>query len=306
MPCPLAADWLPIQDRPPRSASPPPYGREVDEAVNCQIDNYDRERTILDSMSRLEQVHQRLTPLRAELIDHSVYQKLVDLPALCRFMESHVFAVWDFMCLLKALQTQLCWQDVPWFPRQNGLASRLLNEICLGEESDEDGQGGYCSHFSLYHRAMCEAGAETRQVDAFLAELKADESMSRAFAVSGAAPWVQEFVAKTFGVIQEGQLCAMAGYFLFGREDLLPDLFRQIVLQLNRVSDGKLTGFQYYLDRHIELDEGRHAVLAGQLLETLCGDDTALWHQAEEAACDALRSRQALWDAVSESLTPPS
>tara|TARA_B100000029_G_scaffold471639_1_gene511457 strand:- start:264 stop:1157 length:894 start_codon:yes stop_codon:yes gene_type:complete len=284
----------------------PPYGREVEDPVDCQNDNDHHERKMLDSMSRLEQVHQRLTPLRAELIDHSVYQQLVDLPALCRFMESHVFAVWDFMCLLKALQTQLCWQDIPWFPRQNGLASRLLNEICLGEESDEDGQGGYCSHFSLYHRAMCEAGAETRQVDAFLAELKADEPMSRAFAVSGAAPCVQEFVTKTFGVIEAGQLCAMAGYFLFGREDLLPDLFRQIVLQLNQVSDGKLSRFQYYLDRHIELDEGRHAILAGQLLETLCGDDAALWNQAEEAACDALRSRQALWDAVSESLAPPS
>ena len=255
-------------------------------------------------MSRLEKVHQRLTPLRAELIEHSVYQKLDNLPALCRFMESHVFAVWDFMCLLKALQAQLCWQTVPWFPRQNGLASRLLNEIALGEESDEDGQGGYCSHFSLYHRAMHKAGADTTQADVFLAELKASESMSQAFAASGAASWVQEFVVKTFGVVQQGHLCAMAGYFLFGREDLLPDLFRQIVLQLNRVSDGKLSEFQYYLDRHIELDEGRHAVLAGQLLETLCGDDETLWTLAEGAACDALQARQALWDAVSESITP--
>ncbi|MEE3369124.1 MAG: DUF3050 domain-containing protein [Planctomycetota bacterium] len=255
-------------------------------------------------MSRLEQVHQRLTPLRTGLIEHSVYRKLEDLPALCRFMESHVFAVWDFMCLLKALQAQLCWQKVPWFPRQNGLASRLLNEIALGEESDEDGQGGYCSHFSLYHRAMRKAGADTGQVDVFLAELKTGESMPHAFAASGAAPWVQEFVVKTFGVIEQGQLCAMAGYFLFGREDLLPDLFRQIVLQLNRISEGRLNEFQYYLDRHIELDEGRHAVLAGQLLETLCGDEETLWVQAEEAACDALQSRHALWDAVSESVSP--
>lgn len=109
---------------------------------------------------------------------------------------------------------------------------------------------------------------------------------------------------KTFGVIEQGQLCAMAGYFLFGREDLLPDLFRQIVLQLNRISEGRLNEFQYYLDRHIELDEGRHAVLAGQLLETLCGDEETLWVQAEEAACDALQSRHALWDAVSESVSP--
>ena len=286
----------------PQISGLPPHGCVVDDSLHCPLGIDHHGLMGSDCMSRLEQVHRRLAPLRTELIDHSVYQKLESLPALCRFMESHVFAVWDFMCLLKALQSRLCWQEVPWFPRQNGLACRLLNEIALGEESDEDGQGDYCSHFALYHRAMLKAGADTQKIDVFLAELKARGSMSQAFVASAAAPWVQEFVEKTFGVVREGHLCAMAGYFLFGREDLLPDLFRQIVLQLNRVSDGKLSEFQYYLDRHIELDEGRHAVLAGQLLETLCRDDEQLWTLAEEAACDALRARRALWDAVSESL----
>ncbi|MAV36938.1 MAG: hypothetical protein CMJ59_15940 [Planctomycetaceae bacterium] len=57
------------------------------------------------------------------------------------------------------------------------------------------------------------------------------------------------------------------------------------------VTDGKLTDFQFYLDQHIELDEYRHGVLAGRLLESLRGGDDRLWSAAEQAAIDALRAR---------------
>ena len=75
-----------------------------------------------------------------------------------------MFAVWDFMSLLKAIQRELCGVGVPWVPSPNLQATRLVNEIVLGEESDEDGEGGYASHFVLYRRAMQRCGANV-QVD---------------------------------------------------------------------------------------------------------------------------------------------
>ena len=47
------------------------------------------------------------------LVNHPVYGRVQDPEALSLFMSSHVFAVWDFMSLLKALQLRLTGRAVP-------------------------------------------------------------------------------------------------------------------------------------------------------------------------------------------------
>ena len=110
---------------------------------------------------RLELLQSRLAPLRDSLLAHPIYDRIDTIEDLRLFMEHHVFAVWDFMSLLKALQRLVCCVDVPWTPPLDSAACRFVNEIVLGEESDEDGQGGFTSHFELYRRAMRQSGAET-------------------------------------------------------------------------------------------------------------------------------------------------
>ncbi len=65
----------------------------------------------------LEKIRRTIEPLRQEIINHKVYSLINGVEDLRIFMQYHVFAVWDFMSLLKALQNNLTCTSVPWFPR---------------------------------------------------------------------------------------------------------------------------------------------------------------------------------------------
>ena len=250
----------------------------------------------------LERLKQNLSPLREELISHKLYRSIDSLAALRIFMEQHVFAVWDFMSLLKTLQQRLTCTTVPWTPPENPAAARLVNEIVLGEESDSDQAGGFASRLELYLHAMKQADCATDAIERLIESVKAGTELNRALVESRVSAPARDFVTRTFTTIETGSLVAVASAFTFGREDLLPDLFRQLVTQFDRDDDTNLQPFLYYLDRHIELDEEHHGPMADRLILDLCGDDQALWQEAENAARDALQQRLDLWDCISQEI----
>jgi hypothetical protein len=252
--------------------------------------------------TRIDSIQQRLDPLKSALIEHPIYGEIDCVQKLHLFMEHHVFAVWDFMSLLKSLQGKFCGVDTPWLPPDNLIAARLVNEIVLGEESDEDGNGGYASHFDLYHRAMEHTGASTLVIDRFLAELRKDGSVEHALMKCDVQECVRAFVLNTFEVVESGSLCATASAFTFGREDLLPDVFQRIVDELNDTTSGGLDDFRFYLGRHIELDGDHHGPMAVRLISSLCGDDEVKWKTTEDAAVRALQARKLLWDGMYEAM----
>ena len=247
-------------------------------------------------MDRLDALQKRLIPLKEILLNHPIYGHIDSLAALRVFMEHHIFAVWDFMSLLKELQRRLCCTTVPWFPSGQPLGCRLVNEIVLGEESDEDGHGGFTSHFELYRRAMSGCGGNTAAIDQFLEAIRAGKSVTTALDFASVPDSVRHFVRQTFAVIEDGGVCAISSFFTFGREDLLPDLFRRIVNELNVQTCGGLEDFRYYLNRHIGLDEEEHGPMASRLITLLCGNDEGCWQEAQEAAVQALEARKDLWD----------
>lgn len=240
----------------------------------------------------------RIQDLGDRLVSHPIYDAMCDERALHLFMRAHVFCVWDFMSLLKSLQRAVTCVEAPWFPAGDREARRFINEIVVAEESDVHPVGGHASHFELYYEAMRACGADTRPIDGFLTRLRAGRPVQAALVDPSIPRGVADFVRATFEVIETGSQHRIAAAFTFGREDVIPDMFRRLVTSLAQGAPARWSTFLFYLERHIEVDSGEHGPLAHALLKSLCGDDLRRWREAEESARTALEARIALWDAV--------
>ena len=213
----------------------------------------------------------QLVSLRAALLDHPLYAGVASLADLRQFMEDHVFAVWDFMSLLKRLQQDMTCTRVPWFPADNARAARLINDIVIGEETDIDLDGSNVSHLDLYLRAMRDVGAGTQQFDAFRSLAKAGIPVEVALVRIGVPSHVKVFVAHTMALANSGTTEEVLAAFFYGREDIIPEMFRRLLHTLygTKHNDDRLRYFIYYIDRHIELDGDSHGPKGRELLESL-------------------------------------
>ncbi|MGE5704533.1 MAG: DUF3050 domain-containing protein [Clostridia bacterium] len=239
----------------------------------------------------------KLEAIRAELLQHPMY-KAIRTPEQVRvFMQHHVFAVWDFMTLLKRLQQGLTCTTLPWMPSKEAKYARFINEIVLGEETDEDGRGGYASHFELYLEAMREVGADTEPINRFIAQMQDGKEPLVALRDTGVPESVYQFVKQTLELAQHGELHEVCASFFFGREEIIPDMFQVLVDEL-MAQKQSVDRLMYYLNRHIELDGDEHGPLAQGLLNYLCGEDAARKEEAQKVAIQSLQARIDLWHGV--------
>jgi pyrroloquinoline quinone (PQQ) biosynthesis protein C len=238
-----------------------------------------------------------LDQLRQQLFHHPLYAHVQNADSLRLFMREHVFAVWDFMSLLKRLQQLVTCCNVPWLPPADPAICRFINEIVLGEECDEDGRGGYASHFELYLDAMDDVGADARPIRSFLSQLRDCVPFDRALEQSEILPGTRDFVRSTMDLTIHGQPCEIAAAFFYGREDVIPDMFARLVKSLphEHVSVDRLV---HYLNRHIELDGDSHGPLARRLVQHLVGGDPVREQRARRAARVAIQSRMDLWTGI--------
>jgi len=251
----------------------------------------------------IETLKSSIAPVREELVAHPLYAQMQTLDQLQKFTQWHVFAVWDFMSLLKSLQKNLTCTDTPWLPVGNANTRYLINEIVLGEESDIDEQGNRISHFELYLKAMQQMGADTTIIEGLIFYLQQGVDITGAMEKLKLPVAIQNFVNHTFHIIRNEPIHVQAAVFTFGREDLIPDMFIGIVKELSLAHSEALNVFKYYLERHIEVDGGHHSHLAIEMVTTLCGTDHDKWEAATKASIEALTKRNELWNAVLENIS---
>jgi hypothetical protein len=247
---------------------------------------------------RIDSLKKEIQPLCDQILNHKIYEAIKTVGDLRIFMKYHVYAVWDFMSLLKALQNNLTCTTIPWYPVGTPDTRFLINEIVVGEESDVDMNNVRKSHFEIYIDAMNQVDADCKSIIQFIEQLKNGSGFSEAYAASDVPDAARKFVDQTFSIIHSGEVHCMAATFTFGREDLIPGMFMSMVNDLHDHNPNTISIFKYYLERHIEVDGDHHSHLAIAMTEQLCGEDDAKWKAATEASVAALKSRISLWDAA--------
>jgi len=242
-------------------------------------------------MDKIAWIKRETQELKAQLSHHSLYSNLKDVNHLKRFMESHVFAVWDFMSLLKSLQLKLTSIGTPWIPSSNSEITRFVNELVWAEESDLDINGEAKSHFEMYLEAMVEVQADRTAIDLFIDKLKEGTSVHNALDGLKIDESTKDFVKFTFSIIQTNKPHLIAAAFTFGREDIIPTMFIELL-----DSNSSFKKLNYYFKRHIELDGDEHGPISLKMVALLCGNDPNKWNEALEVSKEVLQKRIELWD----------
>ena len=252
----------------------------------------------MDSLGNYKKI---IEELKQMLASHKLFSNTLNADQIRQFMESHIFSVWGFMSLLKALQSGITVNDIPWTPNQNtknGLTN-FINEIVLCEESDDIDEIGYISHFEIYLLAMNKINADTSQINLLTEKLNSEEYDKKLIEKLNIYDEVKDFIKYDLDIALSGNLPKIVGSFTLGREKVIPNMFSYIVssIEYNNSTKNLLT----YLKRHINIDGDRHGPLSIKLLDTICDTDDA-YVLAYNSGIDSLQLRLKVWDKIASEL----
>ena len=251
----------------------------------------------------VEKIRDSIKEPREKLLNHKLYTEIKSIEDLQIFTSNHIFAVWDFMSLLKALQNNLTCTKVPWTPNKNSETAYLINEIVLAEETDISQDGKRKSHYELYLDAMIDIGVKVENIEKNIMLLSSSDSIENSIEKLDIHPKIKEFLKFTFSIIDEGKPHKIAAIFTFGRENLIPNMFNEILHEFqNNFTEKDISKLIYYFERHIELDEDEHGPMALQMVNELAENDPLKWEEIREISIVALEKRIGLWDAIYENV----
>ena len=161
--------------------------------------------------------------------------------------------------------------------------------------------GGFVSHFELYLEAMDAAGADRSNIQRLINELQNGKSLEES--IKNQDPLVQNYLRQTFQLIERDSLTGLMASFCYGREDIIPDMFRQLIKRLSKKDPQRWRKLGFYFTEHIDCDENRHGPMARTMLERHCSQDIAQSDEAVQTAKNALLQRKQFWDEIHKNMS---
>ncbi len=200
----------------------------------------------------IDRLEEQINGRQDKVVSHPLYAALDNHHAIRTFLEHHVFAVWDFMSLLKSLQRNLTCVDA-------AVGADRPDRQPPPDQRHRAGRGERRARRRFHQplRALHERHDRGRR--RHLGDRPSSSTCSGRSGRCGTrsrdakvpAP-AAEFVRSPGDFIENAPIHSQAAAFAFGREDLIPDMFQQVVDVNERV--GSLDTFVDYLERHIEVD----------------------------------------------------
>lgn len=252
----------------------------------------------------VELISNNLKKELSALNNHALYKSINSIEELRTFMRWHVFAVWDFMSLLKALQINLTCIQLPWTPPVDNASARLINDIVLNEETDLNQEGLSSSHLELYLDSMSDIGADKSNFDCFMASLSNGNSVSVSLNMAEAPRFVRDFVLYNMDTAEFGSIVEIAGSFVFGRETVIPTMFEELLKNWG-IKYNDAPKLHFYLSRHIEVDTNEHGPAAERLLDSLIDNNNDSGLKALESGREAISKRLKFWDGIKNLIDEP-
>ena len=247
----------------------------------------------------INQLNKQILSTRKKIINHPLFKIKMDKEQIVLFMTYHIYAVWSFMSIVKALQKNICPDNIPWTPNENtsnGLA-RLMNEIIFCEESDEISKGSYLSHFEMYRRAMIAIGVSTKNID-YIVKMINTKGYSISLLSSTKIPKsCRNFMINDIKVAKSNDLSEIIGVFCIGKETIIPSMFKQILRSIPKSNKLLIN----YFHRHIDIDDNRHGPLAKKMLRVIT-KTKANKYKAFKSGLNSLQLRHKLWDELHKNM----
>lgn len=151
---------------------------------------------------------------------HPVFEELESLHDIRRFLELHVYAVWDFMTLLEAFQNPEG-RTQPWMPPVGyEFADDFVHRVGYREMAC----GRPETHFDEYYGAMRLLNAEMQDIGILLDAIEEGHSAEKALDMADAPAGARQHVQTTLDIAKTGDPNRIAGAIL-ARRDIIPDEF---------------------------------------------------------------------------------